>query len=180
VRLGRKPSDPPPRASQHEHVGILSISASRIFARSSPRVGPPRPGSAFQERATDLLRKRDLRLGDGQELYLNRSQPHREIAPVVLIRVAKKRSIEPRSARWIMNTGAPAVRSHVLHVEPARQVEVELDGGALPAPSDRVGELDVDLGTVEYASPPRDGIQPEDFTTARARLGQRPLLVRAM
>jgi hypothetical protein len=40
---------------------------------------------------------------------------------------------------------------HVLELEPLGEVEVELDGGALPLAPDRVQDLDVDLGAVESA-----------------------------
>ena len=38
------------------------------------------------------------------------------------------------------------------HVKALRQVEVQLDGGALPPAPDRILDLDVDLGAVERAA----------------------------
>jgi hypothetical protein len=37
------------------------------------------------------------------------------------------------------------------HVEPLRQVKVQLDSGALPFSPDRIFDLDVDLGAIEGA-----------------------------
>ncbi len=55
----------------------------------------------------------------------------------------------PPGQRWAARNrhGRPAAEAH--HLEAVRQVEVELDGGALPPPPDRVLDLDVDLGAVE-------------------------------
>ncbi len=42
-----------------------------------------------------------------------------------------------------------AVASHVLEAEPLGQLEVELDGSALPGPSDGIFKVEVELGSVE-------------------------------
>mmetsp|Transcript_22390 Transcript_22390/g.50453 ORF Transcript_22390/g.50453 Transcript_22390/m.50453 type:complete len:493 (-) Transcript_22390:197-1675(-) len=47
---------------------------------------------------------------------------------------------------------AGAVRSDVLEVEALREVEVALDGTALPLPAQRVADLEVNLGAVERSS----------------------------
>ena len=53
----------------------------------------------------------------------------------------------------------PVVGPGVLQLEPLRQVEIELNGRALPDPPDRVLELDVDLGPVERASALVDAVR---------------------
>ena len=45
---------------------------------------------------------RVMAFGDGQDRDLHGCEPRRERARVVLERMAKKRSIDPNSARWIM------------------------------------------------------------------------------
>ncbi len=42
-----------------------------------------------------------------------------------------------------------AVFADVLEIEARRQIEIELHGGELPGPADRVNQLDVDLRSVE-------------------------------
>ena len=61
-----------------------------------------------------------------------------------------KRSIEPSSARWIM-TGRWRDPSLATYSRSKRtgQLEVELDGAALPFATEGVLDLDVDLGPVE-------------------------------
>ena len=62
----------------------------------------------------------------------------------------KNRSTEPYSARWHhQRLVSLAVLGDVLELEPARQREVELDGGKLPRAADRVDKLHVDLRPVE-------------------------------
>ena len=63
-----------------------------------------------------------------------------------------KRSKLPKMARW-MTTGrcARVVLADVGQVEALRRVRVELDGRALPLAAERVGDVDVDLRSVESA-----------------------------
>jgi hypothetical protein len=63
-----------------------------------------------------------------------------------------KRSKLPKPARWIMiGLLLGAVLVGVLELEALRQLEVELDGAALPLAAEAVLQVEVDLGAVEGA-----------------------------
>ncbi len=66
-------------------------------------------------------------------------------------RCAQKRARDTLAARPVVGRPRRAQTASMgpHHLEAVRQVEVELDGGALPPPPDRVLDLDVDLGAVE-------------------------------
>jgi len=62
------------------------------------------PDSPVEERAADLLGVRDLRVGMVRSFTWTGASQTGKSPPKCSIRVAKKRSMEPRSARWIMKT----------------------------------------------------------------------------
>ena len=74
-----------------------------------------------------------------------------------------------------------AIVAGVGHVEPFRQVEVHLDGGALPRAAQLVLDLDIDLGAVEHAFARVDLVLQRFFLQGEfQRLGGTvPMLVRA-
>ena len=92
-------------------------------------------------------------VGDRQQAHLFRGQPEGVIAGVVL-------GHDPEETLQRTEDGAvdhdrpllAAVGGDVVELEAFRQVEIQLDGGALPHPSDRVFNLQVDLGSVEGAA----------------------------
>ena len=68
------------------------------------------------------------------------------------IRIPMKRSMEPNTTRWIMigrcfSPSAPMYSQ----VKSLRQLEVKLDGTALPGSSDRIFQMEVDLRSIECA-----------------------------
>ncbi len=89
-------------------------------------------------------------LADGNDHGLDRRQPHRERARVVLDQDAEEaldRSIQ-RAVHHHRLVALP-VLADVFQVEALRQVEVELNGRKLPQAADGVHQLDVNLGPVE-------------------------------
>ena len=63
-----------------------------------------------------------------------------------------KRSMEPNTTRWIMiGRCFQAVSTHVLCLKPLGQLEVQLDGAALPGSADGILQMEVDLRAVEGA-----------------------------
>ena len=71
------------------------------------------------------------------------------------------------------------VPAYVLEVEALRKLEVELDGGHLMGPADRVARLDRDLRSIERAPTLiKDECQPGTLGhPPQRRLGDLPLLV---
>ena len=92
----------------------------------------------------------DVAVGDGDDLGLHRRQPEREGAGVVLDEHAEEalHRAEQGAVHHVRAVLA-AVLADVGDVEALRQVEVELDRGALPLAAEGVEHLDVDLRAVE-------------------------------
>ena len=63
------------------------------------------------------------------------------------------------------------VRPDVLQVEPLRNLVVELNRGALPLPADGVGDVEVDLRTVERAVALVDRVGLADRVERALQLG---------
>src|SRR5258708_5308550 len=70
---------------------------------------------------------------------------------------------------------AAVVRADVLESEQVRQLEVELNRGHLPRPSDGIARLDGDLWTVERAAPFVEHKVEPDFRRRTAELCSRDL-----
>ena len=64
----------------------------------------------------------------------------------------KKRSREPNRAVNHVRLMTLSVFSHILKVEPFRQIEVELNCGGLPLAADRILDLEVDFRPVECSA----------------------------
>ena len=85
---------------------------------------------------------------------LDGGQPWREGAGVVLKQDAEKPFYGAEQGSVDHQRLLPGpVRCGVFDPEPARFLEVHLQGGELPAAPDRVLHVHVDLGSVERASP---------------------------
>ena len=102
------------------------------------------------QRRGDFAGVRVLIVGDRQDGGLHRCQPQRERPGVVLDQDAEEalHGAPQGAVDHHGLVGAP-VRPDVLQPEAPRQIEVELHGGQLPRPADRVHELDIDLRSVE-------------------------------
>src|SRR5882724_11562923 len=92
----------------------------------------------------------DVLLADRQHPRLNRREPRRECPGVVLDQDADEalERAEDRAVDHDRALGLP-VAVDVLEPEAIRLLEVDLDGRHLPAPSERVLHVDVDLRPVE-------------------------------
>ena len=91
-------------------------------------------------------------LGDRKDLDLAWAQPDRELAFVVLGQNTNE-ALEGTKASavnhdWLL---LGAVGVNVLKLEVVRQLEVKLDGAALPRATKAVGQMEVNLWTVESA-----------------------------
>ncbi len=105
------------------------------------------------ELVQQLLRVGLHLVGDRQHAHLFRSQPEGVITGVVLGHDPE----EPfqRAEDGAVDHDRPllaAISGDVVELEPFRQVEIQLDGGALPHPADGVFDLEIDLGAVESAA----------------------------
>src|SRR5215472_5114882 len=95
----------------------------------------------------------ELTVGDRQNHRLNRSEPHRESAAVMLDEHAEE-PFERSEERTVDHDRAMlgAVLTDVRQLEALRQVEVDLHGRQLPVAADRIAHLDVELRAVERAA----------------------------
>src|SRR5579863_3343224 len=87
---------------------------------------------------------------DGADLDLDRSEPEREGAGVMLDQNAEE-AFDGAEQGTMDHEGLMlgAVFGDVFEAETRGQVEIELDGGELPRTADGVDELDVDFGAVK-------------------------------
>ena len=121
-------------------------------------------------------------LGHGKHLDLERREPRRELACVLLGEHANE-ALERAEARTVNHDrlllGAVCVR--VLQLEVMRELEVELDRAALPGTAKAVLQVEIDLGTVECAVALVDGVLDAHGLErlAQALLGVGPVLVGA-
>ena len=133
--------------------GILRSSASRILrptdsVRSSTSTRSP----ASRSRATTSPAYVVVAVGDRQHDRLDRRQPERELAGVVLdqdpdeaLEGAHQRAVDHhRAVLGVVGAG-------VGELEALGHRVVELDGAELPRAADRVGHVQVDLRAVERA-----------------------------
>src|SRR5712692_4249775 len=129
----------------------------------APRAQARRRGARVVER----------RLAHRDDRELLPRQPEREVPGVVLDEAADE-SLEAAEEDAMDHHSALALAAlvHERHVEALRQVQVDLDRGALPLAADRVLHLDVDLRRVENATAFVDLVR--DFADAE-RIGQRLL-----
>lgn len=120
-------------------------------------------------------------LGDGKCLDLHGSQPGGELARKVLNQNADE-ALDGSKAHAMQHDGAllGAVGIHVLQVKVERHLEVELDGTALPGTTERILQVEVDLGAVEGAVALVDLVVHAQLlqSGAQALLGASPVLVR--
>ena len=109
--------------------------------------------ACFRQGGQDILGIFGVAVGDGDDHGLHRGQPGRERAAVMLDQDAEE-PLHGSQNGAMHHVGAAASSLVVLvgEVEALRQVEVELDGGALPSPAQGVGDVDVNLGAVESAA----------------------------
>ena len=129
------------------HFGVEDLPAQLLLAEV-------RRGA--EARRVHLIGKR-LRVlggavGDGKHLDLLGREPHGELASEVLdedgheaLDGAEHHAVDHDRAMLL------PVLAHIFEVKALRELEVELDGAALPRSADAVLEVEVDLGTVEGA-----------------------------
>ena len=102
----------------------------------------------------DILRVWDMAIGDGQYLDLNRRQPEWKGPGILLYKDSHVTLKAAQHGAVYHHRGVlPVIRAGVGHLEASGQVEIELNCGALPVAAQRILELDVDLGAVEYPFP---------------------------
>ena len=91
--------------------------------------------------------------GNGQDSGLNRRKPHGKRPAVVLEQHAEKPFHRAEESPMDHHRArARTVRSHEFQVEPLREVEVQLQGGKLPASADGVCHMHIYLRAVESAA----------------------------
>ena len=167
VRLGLALPD-------HRHVGDLAdlpladpvVQGGVAGVERRPDPGRPQPRH-------DLAGRRRLLVGDRQHPDLLGREPDRERAGEVL----DQDGDEPLegAAHGAVDDHRPVLRvvlADVAEVEPLRRGVVELDGAQLPLPPDRVGDVEVDLGTVERPVPGLELVR--HAPSPRARRAGRP------
>ena len=120
-------------------------------------------------------------LRDGKRLDLHGSQPGGELARKVLNQNTDE-ALDGAKAHAMQHDGAllGAVGVHVLQIKVERHLEVELDGTALPGTTERVLQVEVDLGAVESAVALIDLVVHVQLLKSgtQALLGASPVLVR--
>src|SRR5687767_12576659 len=92
-------------------------------------------------------------VGDREQEHLYRGEPEREGAAIMLDQHAEEALHRPE--KGAVDHEGPvraAVAAHIRDIELLRQVEVELDGGALPVSPDSVLDFQIDLGAIEGAT----------------------------
>src|SRR5437867_59600 len=130
----------------------------------------------------DIARVRERGLAHRDDRDLLPREPEREVARVMLDETADE-ALEAPEEHTVDHHRSLALTLvvHVRHVEALGQVEVDLHRRALPLASDRVVDLDVDLGRVEDAAALVDLVR--DLADAergtQGRLGLVPQLVGA-
>src|SRR5436190_5540521 len=93
-----------------------------------------------------------MAIRDGNHHGLHWREPHWERAGVMLDQDCDEPLEAPENCA--MNDYGAVLRvvgSGIFQIEPHRQLVVELDRCALPVPADRVGDVEIDLRTVESA-----------------------------
>ena len=92
----------------------------------------------------------DVAVGNRDYRCLRRGQPHRERASVVLNEYAHE-SLHGPEDRPVdhVRPVLPTIFGYIRQLEAAGEIEVKLDGGALPLSTDGVFDLDVDLRAIE-------------------------------
>ena len=89
---------------------------------------------------------------DGQQLHLHRRQPGGERTGKVLGQNTDK-PLNAAEYHTVDHNGTVllAVRAHIFQLKPLRQLEVQLNGAALPGTTQAIGQVEVQLGAVECA-----------------------------
>jgi hypothetical protein len=89
---------------------------------------------------------------DGGDDHLPGREPEGQLSGVVLDHDADE-PLEGAEDRTVKHDGPVflAIRADVIGIQPLGQVEIGLEGAALPFTPDRVGQLEVELGAVERA-----------------------------
>lgn len=120
-------------------------------------------------------------LRDGKRLDLHGGEPGGELARKVLDQNTDE-ALDGAKAHAVQHDGAllGSVGVHVLQVKVERHLEVKLHGTALPGTSERVLQVEVDLGAVEGAVALVDLVVHTQLlqSGAQALLSARPVLVR--
>ena len=136
-----------------QHVGnLLQLGFANFITNLLLAVVDRRPEPCCGQFRLYRLPIVEMAVGDGQHRRLDRRQPHRESPGIVLdqqgdepLEAAENRPVDDH--RPVLGV----VHADVLQLEALRHLVIELDGGALPLPADRVGDVEVDLRAVKGA-----------------------------
>src|SRR3990170_4983966 len=137
--------------AEHEHVGhLLLLREPDLVLHAVRAVVHLHPQAARAEDPGQLAGRIEMPVGDGYDDRLDRRAPEGERAGKVLGKDADE-TLEAAVDRIVDDDRPldPAGGGAVLQLEPLRQLVVELDGGHLPLPAQRILDEDVDLGGVE-------------------------------
>ena len=146
---------------EHQHVGdLLQLRFPDLIANLLDPVVQFDPEPGADQPLLDRFGIVNVTVGDREQRHLNRSEPQRPGTSIVL---QEKRQEPLKTAKnCTVNDDRPVFRvvgADVLQVEPLRQLVVELNRSALPLAADGVGNVEVDLGTVECAVTLVDGVR---------------------
>ena len=140
--------------TDHQHVGHLLLlgppdlgaHALRLLVEADPEVGRA-------QGIMHALRVRQFLLGQRNHAHLLRGQPEREGATVVLDQDTEE-TLQAAQQGAMHHVGPVflSIIPHIIQVEALGQVEIELDRRELPLASDRILDLEIDLGAVERAA----------------------------
>lgn len=170
--------------AQNEHVGyaIDAAGLADFVADLLVAVVADHANAGLFQLGANLVGVVAALLRDGKCLDLYGSQPGGELAGKVLNQNTDE-ALDRAKAHAVQHDGAllGAVGVHVLQVKVERHLEVELHGTALPGATERVLQVEVDLGTVEGAVALVDLVVHVQLLQSGAQtlLGARPVLVGA-
>ena len=146
--------------SAEQHAAELALQRDDMMARVQEQ-GRVLQARQQQQSAADALRQQRfphlIRIGDrfftdGENRHLHRCEPERKCAGEMFNQDAEESFNGPKD-RAVQHDRSfqRSVLIHIFELEFFWKGHVELDGAALPRPSDGVADMDVDLRSVESA-----------------------------
>lgn len=169
--------------AQDEHVGhaVDGASLADLVADLLVAVVADHANAGLLHLGANLVGVVAALLRDGKRLDLHGSQPGGEFARKVLNQNTDE-ALDGAKAYAVQHNGAllGAVGVHVLQVKVERHLEVELNSTALPGTTERILQVEVDLGAVEGAVALVDLVVHAQLlqSGAQALLGASPVLIR--
>jgi len=142
-------------ANNKDVVVLSNLSLTDLLLKSTVSLVNVDEDVLSVDLVTDLLSVLELLIADGDYDALTRAEPERPLATKVLEEDSEETldgtedSTMDHDRTLVLHLSITLSRSHVLQIEADRQLEVELDGGALVVTLKGITDVNIDLRTIE-------------------------------